>query len=299
MNTDESLIMFQKSFLSIFVGIILPAEAIIYAPGTFDADRHNRFEDNAAFVGSGFDFSGVGHYNIGVNANRQWLTMLSDRVFITASHTGASSGLTTTFYTGNDATATPVTNTIAEVMRIGNTDITIGRLTTALPSSIKTYDFTTQSLDSFGFFFDTNINGQNAFINGLENNGAGSTTGLATNHGVGRNLISGFQEDSSFTLGATTYTTDTIFTNQDSSGSFDFVTDEAYAGTSGDSGAPVFIVDNGDLLLVGTNSFATSAPAGGAAYTGNYANDIQNYIDATVPEPSSALFCLPRLFRYL
>ena len=62
----------------------------------YSADSNRRFNDNPAFVGGTYDFSGVGRSNTG-----RWATLLGDNYFITANHFPAAAGQQVTFGAGN------------------------------------------------------------------------------------------------------------------------------------------------------------------------------------------------------
>ncbi len=105
---------------------------------------------------------------------------------------------------------------------------------------------------------------------------------------VGRNRISGYSEEVYFEDGRT----DAIITRIDTASDPNFVPYETTL-VGGDSGAPIFIESNGQLLLLGINSFVANNSsnvtiANGSTYIGNYAQSVQSYIAATaIPEPSS------------
>jgi hypothetical protein len=105
---------------------------------------------------------------------------------------------------------------------------------------------------------------------------------------VGRNSITGYVENINF-LGNTD--NDALLLFYEGGGGAGSVQYEAYL-QGGDSGAPMFVDINGQLVLLGTNAFINTGGLGGTPpifsginYTGNQAAFITNYINA-VPEPS-------------
>lgn len=273
-----------------FAGTVEAASSV----QSFSPETNDRFANDPAFVGTGFDFSGIGRDSSG-----RWLTMLSDRVFISANH--LAPGGTVTFFPGNDPLATPVTATISEGERIGTTDLWIGRLGTALPGSIASYGFSTVSLTEANFAASSLANAF-SFMGGISPTGTGYGASVSTNETVGTNRIEGFQEDV-FVASADNATGDVLITVQNNAG------DSAYGYThttyetnlaSGDSGSPLLMVSGGDLVVAGIALGVGTATIGPAetqprdftafTYTGSYSSEIQDYLDATlVPEPSFAL----------
>lgn len=90
---------------------LCPADLILedYAP-----QRNDRYYQGAdrAFIGDGYNFSGVGKTGNPLTAtNTQWATLISPHFALSARHAPASG--TVTFYPGNDPTATPVIATVS------------------------------------------------------------------------------------------------------------------------------------------------------------------------------------------
>lgn len=290
------------SVLALLPLVCSPAHAIIFA-NTAPIDNHSttvhdRFANDPAFNASNIDFTGVGHYQLAGSSRRQWVTMISENVFISARHTGAAPGVVTTFYPSNDPSSTPVLRTITNVAAIGNTDLLVGRLDSSVDPSIAVYDFITQTVGTSGTAYGTSeIASENAYISGISPNSAAfGGMGSSTNQAVGRNIIDAFQEDVELNVVGQTFT-DAFLTVQNSNPSLT-VANEATAASNGDSGAPVFRqfvlggVTQTELIGVnlGRGSLVTGQNVGFASYVGNYATEIQDYIDLNaVPEPSSAL----------
>ena len=51
---------------------------------TYDADRHNPFNNSPDFVAKGLDLSGVGVFHKPADNTDWWVAMISDRYFLTA-----------------------------------------------------------------------------------------------------------------------------------------------------------------------------------------------------------------------
>jgi len=104
---------------------------------------------------------------------------------------------------------------------------------------------------------------------------------------VGRNILDRWFDS----VNASGTTDDAIGSTVDASGSSNFVPFEA-ALAGGDSGAPMFVVQEGVLTLVGLNWFVGTSGGStinGQSYLGNYDAEIQSFIIANaVPEPSAA-----------
>ena len=260
---------------------IAPLSAIQIA--NFDTLTNDRFANDASFVASQFDLSGVAF-------NGRWATMISPNVYITAEHFAPAAGGSITFYASNDPNGTSVTRQISTTrQQIGSSDLFVGTLDAALPAGFSFYDFATEDISTApngpGSFAQSPYNGANAYLFGRSPSSFPSSQNIA----VGRNAL------------------DRIFLNQTAAGNTgdaigatddrpDGVTFEAML-ESGDSGAPLFVENSeGGLTIVGINWFIGNDGTNdllGASYLGNYDAEIQAFIDANpVPEPSSLLLLL-------
>lgn len=256
----------------------------------FSAATNDRFTNSPSFVANGFDLSGVGRRNDVAEDNSSWGTLIAPNAVLSANHRRAAG--TILFYPDNDPTSTPVQRTVIPGgQRVGSTDLYISFLNANVPSSIKVYDFATETLTANRFANAGSFQGDEVFMVGRSSTASSSS---ATNQAVGRNRVTGFLDNVSFQDGNDV---DTLFLRFDESTDPNFVSSEAW-GRGGDSGAPLFTVDNGELLLLGVNSFQLTfendaARYTGASYTGNVVSEINEILATNVsaiPEPSCFAF---------
>ena len=324
----------QLKFLSL-VAVSIAAGLFLYerpvsADTTIDdftAAGNDRFtNDTSAFVfPSSFSLSGVGR----TNDNGRWATLISDNVFLSASHFRPSVGSTVEFYPGNDPTASPflanVTGGSQVISADGSTDLYVGYLDRIVDPSIDRYTFATTFINGTAaspgsVFIDPNNPFQNdlGYIVGISST---SRSDIVIDHSIGLNRVSGYGENVEF-QGNTN--NDTLIYEYNGRNDPTYETNEAYV-RGGDSGAPNFTIQNNQLLLLGVNSFQLNGNpvtivdpltgdttteqfrATGITYTGNQADEISRLISvaptvSAVPEPSSAIilamFSLFALRRY-
>ena len=288
----------------------------------FTDARNDRFTNDPSFVfPSEFSLSGVGR---ATNSGR-WATLIGDNAFLTAAHFAPTTGSTIAFYPGNDPTATPFTaNVLSGGTRVvssgGSTDLFVGYLDQVVDSSIDRYAFATTFIagnapQDGSVSIDPNnpFQGDLGYIVGISQT---NRSEIAIDHSIGLNLVTGYAENVQF-QGNTN--NDSIIYQYNSSTDptdLNYITNEAYV-SGGDSGAPNFVLDqNGDLLLLGVNSFQLNGQSTediseqflglgssqfrgtGITYTGNQVDTINSLIAASptvattstaaVPEPSSA-----------
>lgn len=268
---------------------VSPLQAAIRIDG-FISNANDRFANNASFIANAFDLSGVGRSN-----DSKWGTLISNNVFLSATHSRPSINSTLTFFETNDSTGNSISRTVTSGMRIGSSDIWIGVLDTPVTSAYSTYSFATTAVSNSTEFAATPYAGTNAYLFGLSPTAFPTTTNVA----VGRNVLDGWFND--VTAGGSTDSAIVSVVNE--SGDTNFVSSEAHL-SGGDSGAPMFFDDSGDLLLVGINWFIGQADTdpgpdenlidiNGFSYIGNYSSDIQDFIALNaVPEPSLAAVIL-------
>jgi len=271
----------RLAFLTFSIACIQPVLGVL-ALENFQADKHHRFANDPAFIGSGYDWSGVARAG-------QWATMISSTYFVSAVHSHPSVGTSLIFHEDNDPAGTTVTRTVNSLTTVAGTDIIIGRLNATPGPTIAYYSVASNTTNETDFP-SSPYSDRTAFIVGKNNTGSGTTQ-----FRVGRNDLDGFFD--SVSVGSTT--SDAITFDDDRNTAQSLGDDEAFL-QSGDSGAPMFITQGGDLVLVGTNWFITSDESpdfSGTTFLPNHIDAI-NAIMATggesltlvaVPEPSSLL----------
>ena len=117
----------------------------------YSPDKHYRFANSSQFIGSGYDFSGVGmnlSYDSG-STNGLWATMISPNVFITCNHWHQGEGTTINFWADNDFSNSVTRTSSSYGQRIGQTDLWLGTLDQALPSNYAYYDISNDFKDTF------------------------------------------------------------------------------------------------------------------------------------------------------
>jgi hypothetical protein len=248
----------------------------------YTANTNDRFTNNAAFIGAGLNFSGVGQDGSG-----RWATAISRNVVISAAHFPPSG--TVNFYATNDSSSL-VTRSIVASTQIFGTDLYLGVLDSNLPSSITHYSFATQPImGTAGFLTNASVyQSLNTYMFGRSPVAHPAWQDQA----VGRNRITGYLENSGFNGNTDA---DSLLMFYEANSSPDYVQYESYLQV-GDSGAPLFVdIGGGNLVLLGTNAFINTGGLGGSPpffsginYTGNQATAITNIINS-VPEPSSLL----------
>jgi hypothetical protein len=258
---------------------------IIFSNNDYDANANNRFSNSSSFVLNGLNVSGVGQTNGGgVNGYGIWATLISDNVIVSANHYRPNSPIF--FYPNNNPSSTPFTYTVVSGQQIGQSDFWVGRLNAPVDPSISRYSFATQAfsgpnntLVSAGIY--QNLNGYHFGISPSNNS-------LSQDQAVGRNVIDGFIDNLPAGPSGGFPQSPTLDVLYLANGGLSNVTHETVV-QIGDSGAPFFINQSGSLLLLGLNSALFSNNSGtGVSYIGNYASDIQNFINVNaVPEPSA------------
>jgi hypothetical protein len=256
--------------------LCMPAAWPALSLQSYNAASHHRFADDPAFIGSGYDWSGIAY-------NGDWATRISDTYYVTAWHARATGSLT--FYEDNDPLGNTVTRTSSSLTRIGTTDIAIGRFSSSPGATIAIYGIADESTTQASFasspYFD-----MEAFVVGLDGTGGNTTT----NFRVGRNELDGFYDDVALTA---TNITDMITYDRDSPG---LGADEAYL-QSGDSGGPLFTTLGSELVLTGIHA-GIDPTLSASSFLPNYITQISAIVEAggesltlisAVPEPSSSL----------
>jgi len=271
---------------TIFLGAkVSPAD--LYLQG-YDSKVHDRYYTGSdkAFVGQGYDWSGVGYSDDG-----HWATMISPSYFLSASHANFHPAVDSnvTFYETNDKSGTSHTYKIASgaaLQLAGNdTDLWLGKLAAPVDANIAHYPVAVLGNNTSDYV------GEEIFVYGKANR-------------VGRNVID---------AAGAKYGYETIFLK------FSYHNpgvgaDEAYA-VAGDSGAPSFValsyMGEQILALIGTHSYNNGPPPPAAAIDYTLDAWITVYVDAlnnamvgesvtVVPEPTTLCLlalALPALAR--
>lgn len=260
--------------LVVFTGITQMAYADVAIDG-YTAATNDRFTNSSSFIESGENLSGVGQ-----STNGRWGTLVSSNVIVSANHFAPSGNIS--FYANNDPSTAAVVRQVTNSVRIGDSDLWMAKLSAPVDNKIKAFDFATQHLnDNPGIY-----QGAEVLMTGRS-----PESHLAIqDQAFGQNVVSGMIGDVDFLGGKT----DALVMNYDPSGSANAVKYETHL-ASGDSGAPMFIEENGRLLLAGVNSFVINGvgnqiTGSGATYLGNYSQQLEHFISVSaVPEPSSLL----------
>lgn len=289
----------------------------------FSTETNDRFANDPSFVAAGFDFSGIGRTT---QNDGRFATLISDNVFLTANHFRAAGEVT--FFAGNDPTSTPIVRTITGGQQIGTSDFFIGVLDSAVPTTITRYNFFTGGLDlvtnelgqasvtSLAPGADINdtpttasiarINGPTVFLGGIS-----PTPGFSdvTNLTIGTNQVEFVQENSVIGMGSGAIENSiALITIRNQVGDVGFNTTLFEADLNGgDSGSPLFSVDDNGLTLLGlgsgsgeinlgTDTDPIDRDASIFSFTGNYSDEIQSFINAnaisSIPEPKTSLLLL-------
>lgn len=252
----------------------------------YSAATNDRFTNNPAFIGAGFDFSGVGQMQGA--GNRMWATAISRNVIISAAH--ATAGLPAppiSFYPTNDPAGPVVSRSIipGTNFQIPGTDLYLAVLDSDLPASIMHYNYATQPLSGpNGMLANAGIyQNLNAYLFGRSPEAHPDDRDQA----VGRNLISGYVENVDFNGNPNV---DSLLMIYEASGPNNVLYETYLQG--GDSGGPMFVEISGQLVLLGTNAFINDGgigaplPFSGINYTGNQAAVIAGFV-SSAPEPGS------------
>jgi hypothetical protein len=306
------------------VFLICPVVSFAVVTANYSDAENFRFENDPAFIGNPYDWSGVGRTSDGTT-NREWATLLGENYFISAVHYHPTTGETITFKDGNSLLSTTYNYTVSGGFAVSGTDLWIGYTNAPIDSSLKRYSITNTPADTLA---EVGLGGSTLYVTGDNVSGG---PGEVTDHVVGTNQAESWLESGTdtFTIPESTLTFtpnasfDQLITFENLSGdtSNTFTTHEAQI-QSGDSGAPLFSFSGGDLEIVGigyavltnvsANFIDTNGPAGGNKdplearnvsfynYPGSYESEIATAIalvpDSLVPEPSSATLLLFSIF---
>ena len=276
-----------RTFTALTIACFLtPSSYAALALQNYNASKHHRFANDPAFIGSGYDWSGVARAS-----NTRWVTMISATYFLTANHAPPVAGNTVIFHENNDPTGPTITRTVSSVTQIGTTDISIGRLSSAPGPTIAIYGIasntTTEATFASSVYSDREV-----FNVGLNDTGTGTTQ-----FRVGRNELDGFID----VVTEGPRIGDAITFDDDRGTPQSLGDDESYL-QGGDSGAPMFVTSGSDLVLVGANWFIEDSGTpnfSGTSFLPNHIAEISAVVSGggesitlvSIPEPSTAL-CL-------
>jgi Trypsin len=254
----------------------------------YNAAQHDRFANNANFIGSGFDWGGVGR------TNGRWGTLISPTFVLTATHAPPSGPIR--FYTSNDPNGGFVERSIVQNIVLTQTgsdkpsDLMLSRLNAEV-TGVDFFPILDLPLTQYN---------QEIFVFGLSN-----TADPFTNVRLGRNNIDDILplfSDSNLNSGNSK--SDVFIYDFDNPGGVG--SDEARV-EGGDSGGSSFVIVNGAPTLVGIHWFQYDARdfsggklGSGDTLVGSFVDEINAAIAATgslervqtitaVPEPATVL----------
>ena len=228
---------------------------------------NDRFLDSSSFIGEPYNWSGVG-----AGSGGGWATMISSTYFVSANHYHPGPGSTVTFYTTNSTSGPSYTYTVASGEEIGDSDLYLGKLSTAVNASIATYPVL--DLPSQSDYINRTI-----WAYGVPNR-------------VGLNNIADITDTE--LIGEDTICMEyNYYANGGQQGA-----NECYL-ESGDSGGPSFAVVNGSLALLGTHFYDDGAQPGNGYVSGDTfvpyyisqldADMVGAQVMTVVPEPASLI----------
>ncbi len=265
----------------------------------YNPAQHDRFANNAGFIGSGFNWGGVGRTGAGIGT---WGTLISPTFVLTATHFAGAGAIR--FYNSNDPNGGFVERNIVQnitLTQIGSdkpSDLTLSRL----DSAVNGVDFfPIVDLPAAADYINREL-----FVFGISN-----SPQAFTNVRVGRNNIDSILplfSDPGLNNGNSK--NDVFIYDFDNPGGVG--ADEARI-EGGDSGAPSFVIINGAPALVGIHwfqyepgDFPDGKQGSGDTFVSSFVDEINNAIAATgslervltisaVPEPSAMLLVIASL----
>ena len=273
--------------LIIMYSMIIPALGLEI--DNFTKLQHERFTNDASFVGVGLDLSGFGRDQSG-----KWATLISPNVFISADHYQPSG--TINFYKDNDINGAPVQRNVIAGQKIANSDLFVGCLDSPVTPDITYYNFA-NSIAGLGS--DTI-----AYQPGIPDVDRAISSGYPNtlNMVLGMNKLTSYRNTTQFGN-----TSETLWTTRDIPTDPNYLSYESIV-QSGDSGSALFTIDGAnEITLLGTAwykgsffSVTGSKDASVYTFTGEHAQDLNNYVaqHAPVPEPSSTLLSALSLFLF-
>ncbi|MFP4052810.1 MAG: PEP-CTERM sorting domain-containing protein [Phycisphaerae bacterium] len=209
----------------------------------YDPARHDRFYtgEDKAFVGEFLDLSGIGRRP---DSSGPWATMVSGQYFVSANHWHPEAGGRLRFHHDNDPNGAWEEATVAGGMQIGYSDLWLGWLDAPVSEAVAKYPIYSVP--------PSELIGQEMHIVGQASTAYPNPQRMR----MGRNELESVGTSFQWTY--------------DTTGGLG--QDEART-QPGDSGAPTFVVHNGQLALLGTHSSVN-----GDAYVPEYAQKLNEHM---------------------
>ncbi|MCA9157627.1 MAG: trypsin-like serine protease [Planctomycetales bacterium] len=279
--------------LSVYCGSVRPVAAALtvngYTPAT--AGMYDRFDDDPNFIGSAYDWSGVGR-----TAGGRWGVLISPSFVLSAAHYPPALGDTIRFYASNNPGGAFESRLIDSSVTITDTGIGVGSDLLLTRLSAPVVGIANYAIGNPA----SGLVGEELFVWGQDNN-----ANAFLNTRLGRNVVT--EVAPAFTAPKLVGTGDVFVYDYNTTSGLG--ADEAKVVT-GDSGGPSFIVGpDGNLALVGIHWFEYSAdPAVPGSLGGSGDTLVTSFIDelntamanmgslervtVAVPEPSALGLCV-------
>lgn len=248
----------------------------------YNAQQHDRFENDAAFIGNPYDWSGV-------SSDGRWATMITPKHFLSARHFRPANGSEMTFFHTNDPTGASETHTVLSGQVIAGSDLYLGELENAVSADVAVYSI----------LHPNHALGSEIMVMGLAD-----TSDKEINQRMGRNIIDRIEFDAEIgTLG----TGHTMFYDYDELGSPTGLGNDEARLASQDSGGPSFAIFEDAPALVGIhwfiydedteNEIGDSPLGSGDTFVPGYIDEINEALAGTgytanltaAPEPTGIL----------
>ena len=245
----------------------------------YDSDRHDRFENSSSFIGSAYEWNGIG-----LQSNGRWATLISPSFVISAQHNSPLDSTTIRFYETNNSGGAFVEKSIVDSQRIGTTDLRVLQLDSAIDTGTYQVNPVLDSTLAGAVGLDLFVVGHTS--------AADQTTRIRVGTNTIDSVIADFNDPR---LQGGLSTTDVVLYDYD----IDEGRDEALV-QGGDSGGPSFTVVDGELALVGIHWFQylddMETSGSGDSFVAGYLSEINGYLAtegeslrtvSAVPEPSA------------
>ena len=276
--------------LIVFIACVCGSAEAALLINNFDPDKHNRFENDPAFIAAGHDWSGIGRNDVDAGL---WGTLITPSFMLTATHATVTGQVT--FFSSNDPNGATETRNV-----ISSTPITLdGQV---LVSDLTLVQLDAPSTQNVYPILEAPLVGDELLVFGLSNTLA---NGKEANVRVGRNEITEILPAFS-DMGLGPRVGDVFIYDYDTTAG-GLGDDEARL-VGGDSGGPSFTLVNGQPALVGIHWFrfdpgdfaSTPFEGSGDTLVGSFIDEINSAIALTgssetvsliaaVPEPQSLL----------